>query len=171
MENKSVKKLSLIKSCSELAFSDPTKAISLIDEFMATYSDDVELLLLKGHIYDAESEFDAAKNMYNKVIMLDPLNVQALIDMGDHYLNITTGYTEALYFYEKALEIFTSSIESEDAQEKFVSACVGKANTLIAMNRTNDALDTIKWGLRKYPDDSLLFSVLERFTTGRREIE
>lgn len=158
MENERTK---LIRKIDSMACFDYNKAIKLISAYLKKNPGDIEVFLMKAHLYDSVSEFHKALEIYNKILVIDSSNIQALIDLGDHYFNCKNDYIKALNYYESALNVLSEPNDG-DKQDEFISACIGKTNSLIELDRLNDALSTIEDGIQTYPQDIILISVLQK---------
>ncbi|GEM_PF-6146641 len=152
----------LIKKLNHMVCFDPEKAVKMIDGYLNMHADDVDILLLKAHLSDSVSAFHKAFDVYSYILAIDPVNVQALIGLGDHYINCRDDCLRALSCYESALYLLSSVLPDDDKQDEFISACIGKADSLIGLGRLDDAVRIIKYGMQKYPDDIVLIAAMQK---------
>ena len=141
---------------------EPEKAVKIIDGYLKKHADDIDILLLKAYISDSVWEFEKAFDLYSYILVIDPVNVQALIGLGSHYINCRDDCLKSLRCYESALYLLSSVPPDGDIQDEFISACIGKADSLIGLDRPDDAVRIIKYGMQKYPDDIVLIAALKR---------
>ncbi len=124
--------------------------------------DDVDLLILRGNLLDTMNRFEEAARLYRRVLRLDPDNPLALVDLADSYACAREEHRNALRYYDRALRALERGRFHANAAEEFVEACVGKAETLLDLDRPLDALRTVLGGLARYPTDLELGGVLQR---------
>lgn len=62
---------------------DTDRALSIVNDLLSTDPDDIDALLLKGHLLEMRGNSDLARELNERVIELDPGNVHALIDLAD----------------------------------------------------------------------------------------
>lgn len=158
------KKREVFRTAGRFALNDkPTQAIKVIEEYFHEIDpNDVDLLLLKGHILDSIHKFDQALNIYRKVLRVDRDNAPGLIDLGGYYSNIKRNYRKALWYYARALRLVESGRFHLDEEDEFIDACTEKAGALLALKRPMEALKCIVHGLQKYPASLLLGDALKR---------
>lgn len=65
---------------------------------------DVELLLDMGLLYDEMGNYDAAKEMYEKVLQIDPKDARGYYSLAIAYDN-EKNYIKAIKYYKKAIEL------------------------------------------------------------------
>jgi tetratricopeptide (TPR) repeat protein len=158
-------KKKIIKEASNLVSDNrQDEAIKIIDNyFFHIDSNDLDLLILKGNIFETLAEPIRAIAIYKKALKIDPHNSAILIDLGDSYsANTQRDYQTAVKYYDKALKIVEKGKYYYDKEDEFVEACIGKANALIELKKPMVALKSIIHGLHKYPKNVLLGSVLQR---------
>jgi len=144
---------------------EPAKAIKLLDSHLSrTDSKDVGLLMLKGNILEMVSRFAQAAEVYRHVLRVDSNCTLALIDLGDLYKDSRKleYRRKALQYFERALSLVEAGRFHYDAEDEFVDACIGKADTLLALSRPMDALKCVVNGLQQYPTNLGLGEMLER---------
>lgn len=114
---------------------DYNAALKLIDDVLAESPSDLVALRMKGNLLELKTldlmessgkklvssrEYLAARDCYEQVLRLDPRNVTALIDLGDHYRNLDA-YDKALSYYEHAADVLredeSRSSWNEEVQE------------------------------------------------------
>lgn len=158
------KKKEVFRTAGHFALNDePTQAIKVIDGYLHQIDpNDLDLLLLKGHILGSIHKFDQALNVYRKVLRVDRDNAPALIDLGGYFSNIKRNYRKALWYYARALRLVESGRFHLDEEDEFIDACTEKAGALLALKRPIEALKCIVHGLQKYPASLLLGDALQR---------
>ncbi len=65
---------------------------------------DPDVLILKGMLAGLEQDYEKAIRVYQKIVELNPNNIEALFALGNSYLNLQK-YAEAASFYEHALQL------------------------------------------------------------------
>jgi len=113
----------------------------LQDEAVQRPRDPLPALKLANYLYDRH-EFEQAIEWYQKVLALDPQNVNALTDLGTSYFNVGRPQ-EALREFRKSLEI-----NPEHAQTLFNSIVVNLEGThdLAAAQQAWDRLHALNPG-------------------------
>lgn len=141
----------------------PQKAIERIDTYLRDIdSTDVELLVLKGNIYDSRGMFSEAKKTYETVLHIEPHNIKALTDLGEYYSCCEHDYRRALRYFDRALHLLGSRKFHADQENEFVDVCTEKASALIEFRQPLEALKCVVEGLRKFPTSTLLSDSLQQ---------
>lgn len=161
------KKKEVFRTAGHFALNDePTQAIKVIDGYLHQIDpidpNDVDLLLLKGHILDSIHKFYQALNVYRKVLRVDRDNAPGLIEVGGYFSNIKRNHRKALWYFARALRLVESGRFHLDEEDEFIEACTEKAGALLALKRPIEALKCIVHGLQKYPASLLLGDALQR---------
>jgi Flp pilus assembly protein TadD len=123
--------------------SNFSAADKIISELLQDRPDDVEALRLKGNVLEqAELEknefaadrltlsarYIAAGACYEEILRLDATNTCALLDLGDHFLNLDA-LDQAQTYYSRALELLESGEFRTDWREE-VSDLLERATAL-----------------------------------------
>jgi len=110
-------------------------AFEILDDLLKENSADVAALRMKGNLLELKAfevaeisrdklmtsaDYLAARDCYKKILELDPRNVRAHIDLGDHYRNLDAN-DKALEYYREAVRLLQQAPQDEtwkeDAQE------------------------------------------------------
>jgi len=98
---------------------------------------------------------------------VDRSNTLALIDLGDAYSN-QGKYQASIKYYDRALKLIRKGKHTSgmyvypEKGEEYITACEGKATSLLELNRPMAALKCIVEGLQKYPSDINLGTTLQK---------
>ena len=116
-------------------------ALDVVEKLLVKYTDDVEVLRLKGNILEQKAldlneykrvkltksrDYLLARECYERVLLVDPKNTLALIDLGDHYKNLDA-YDKAFSCYEQAIDLLRSGesrIGLKDEVEELLGTCL-----------------------------------------------
>lgn len=147
---------------------DKATPLKVIDLYLAEVAPhDVDILRLKANVLDIQLKYSQSLRIYKKLIRINPTDVLALIDMGDLYAH-RDQYVCAIRHYDRALRALTHGHHSSrmysyiGKEEEWHEAYKGKANALLELNRTLDALKCLIQGLQKLPTDTVLGSLLQK---------
>jgi tetratricopeptide (TPR) repeat protein len=95
------------------------EALAIVNDVLLIQPQDIEALRLKGNIielkvlsrevssgglYVQSAEFTIARQCYERILMLEPSNVMALVDLGSHWKNLGE-YLKAQEFYDRATNL------------------------------------------------------------------
>jgi tetratricopeptide (TPR) repeat protein len=101
---------------------DYDNALETVQSLLRELPDDVEVLRLYGNILEQKAlhlaevqqtrlvgvpDYHLARQLYERILRLDPGNLLALIDLGDHYKNLDA-YDRAFSFYHDAVALIRS---------------------------------------------------------------
>ncbi len=92
-------KMELINRIRKLCFNNARNALKLANKYLVTYPRDVDMLILKGNVLDTLGRNKKAFDTYLKAHRCDPLNILAIIDIGDYYLNKKGNLAKAIGYY------------------------------------------------------------------------
>jgi len=147
---------------------DKVTPLSLIDQYLTDVGpDDVDMLRLKANVLDIQLRRVQSLGIYKKLLRLNPSDVLALIDVGDLYAH-RGQYAHAIRYYNRAFRAMeqghcNSGMYSYIGKgEEWITVCKGKANALLELNRTMDALKCILQGLQRTPAEPLLGDLLRK---------
>lgn len=145
----------IIHKIADLAYcTDHVQALQLMKSELPHDTDDPELMVQKGHIFEMIGNFFLleAESQYLRALDVDPYYTQALIDMGD-YLDIEN-LDESLRYYVRAVD--STKQRCGVHVVTVVDAYAGKARILMLMGRHAEALQCVEDGLIQCPGDSSL---------------
>lgn len=89
------------------------EALLMVDRLLQSAADDVDALRLRGNVLELQAldrheysnkkllsraEYVEARRCYERILALDPGNPMALMDLGDHYKNLSA-FDRALEYY------------------------------------------------------------------------
>jgi tetratricopeptide (TPR) repeat protein len=97
------------------------KALKQIDVFLQTNADDIDALLLKGHILDLIEKYGESLKCYKKVLNIDKANVPAIIDIAD-VENKRGNVKKALNLYNQAISLLKRNIYYVSKEEELEEA-------------------------------------------------
>jgi tetratricopeptide (TPR) repeat protein len=106
-------------------------AFEILDDLLRKNPSDVASLRLKGNLLELKAmellevsrkkfttsdEYLAARECYEKILVIDPEYVKAYIDLGDHYRNLDAN-DRALEYYREAVRVLQRKPKDEDWKE------------------------------------------------------
>lgn len=106
-------------------------AFEILEGLLKEVPADVASLRMKGNLLElktlevmehsrkrltSSADYLAARDCYKKILEIDPHNVRAHIDLGDHYKNLEAN-DRALEHYEQALDLLQHAPRGDDWNE------------------------------------------------------
>eukprot|EP01130_Rhizamoeba_saxonica_P006882 TRINITY_DN2760_c0_g1_i1.p1 TRINITY_DN2760_c0_g1~~TRINITY_DN2760_c0_g1_i1.p1 ORF type:complete len:186 (-),score=46.91 TRINITY_DN2760_c0_g1_i1:114-671(-) len=104
------------------------EAIACVKEGMGHFPESKSLLVLLTELYTYNEDFKALPSLYQKLIVMDPLDIISWIGLGSSL--------EYSGKYQKAKQAFESALKIDDKNE---SALEGLATCLISLNKIEEA--------------------------------
>jgi tetratricopeptide (TPR) repeat protein len=107
------------------------EALLMVDRLLQLAADDVDGLRLKGNILELQAldrheystkklmssaEYLEARLCYERILALDPGNSMALMDLGDHYKNLSA-FDRALEYYAQVVAALANKHDSESRDQ------------------------------------------------------
>lgn len=131
------------------------QALSDVDKVLANNPEDQDALGLKGNIMELMQRDDEARMYYEKVLELNPTNVQAWVDLGDNYSN-NQNISKALEYYDGACSLIKQGVIYAARLNEVEQAYFAKASLLKTVGKLQEAIDCAQEGLRLAPESELL---------------
>lgn len=109
-------------------------ALNILDDLLKDVPTDIASLRMKGNLLElktldvmehsqktltSSADYLAARECYKKILEIDPRNVRAHIDLGDHYKNLNAN-DRALEYYKQAIELLRYAPRDNDWKEDAV---------------------------------------------------
>jgi tetratricopeptide (TPR) repeat protein len=106
-------------------------AFEILEDLLSKNSADIAALRLKGNLlelkamelleinrkkFTTSADYLAARQCYERILGLDPENVRAHIDLGDHYGNLDAN-DKALKYYKEAARLLQKAPQDEAWKE------------------------------------------------------
>jgi tetratricopeptide (TPR) repeat protein len=140
------------------------RALELTQAVLDAEPYDLNALALKGNILDYQYEVAAelglsdlaaeaseeARHCYETMLQIDGENVRALIDMGDHCA-VRSRHEDALGWFDRALSELDAGRYFSSLDEDLAEALARKRDSLIALNRVEEAVAVNADGRRRCP--------------------
>ncbi len=96
-----------------------------------------------ANIYSHRGDYENDLHYRNKVLEIEPDNVEAIIGIGNVYTEGFLEFQKGLEFYDKALKIEPNNI----------NAIIGKGNAYLGLKMYDEALDSYEKALELDPDN------------------
>lgn len=121
---------------------DYASALRLIEQVLELDPKDIDALRLKGNVIELEImdreanqptkflysvEVGRARACYERILLLDPSHVGALVDLGAHWKN-RGEMAKALEYFDKALQLYEKNVPAD--HESIVEAMEAKLEIL-----------------------------------------
>jgi len=133
---------------------DADRALRIIDELLTSEPDDIDALLLKGHVLETRGRLDLARELYERVLELEPGNVHALVDLAD--CDQDEGYVQrALERLEEAQARVEAGFYRTDRDGDLNEILLGKYRCFIELGRREEALAAEAYAAKVLPDSTL----------------
>jgi tetratricopeptide (TPR) repeat protein len=128
------------------------EALASLDVIMERQPKHVEALRLKGNVLELKAldraqyeskkllrsrDFVAARKCYETILLLDPENTLALIDLGDHFRNLGAS-EKALEYYESAISLLQKGRFRWSKKEEIEDVCKHATELYAALGREAD---------------------------------
>ena len=140
------------------------RALELTQEVLDAEPYDLNALALKGNILDYQAEVaaelgltelaveasDEARYCYETMLEIDAENVRALIDLGDHQAR-RSRHEDAIGWFDRALAQLDAGRYFSSLDEDLAEALARKRDSLIALNRIEEAVAVNADGRRRCP--------------------
>lgn len=113
------------------AQGDYDAAFNILEGLLKEFPADVASLRMKGNLLElktleimehsrkrltSSADYLAARECYKKILEIDPRNVRAHIDLGDHYKNLDAN-DRALEHYKQAIDLLQHAPRGNDWKE------------------------------------------------------
>jgi tetratricopeptide (TPR) repeat protein len=131
---------------------DYGQALHLLDGLLLKDPRDVDALRLKGNVIELQimereagqstkyvysRQFKEARACYDRILLLQPLHLGALVDLGTHWKNLGDP-SKALAYFDKVLDLCEGSSATD--REPLAEALQGKIEILREQGRMDQAL-------------------------------
>lgn len=130
---------------------DTDRALSIVNDLLSTDPDDIDALLLKGHVLEMRGNSNLAREIYERVIELDPGNVHALIDLADCDQD-HGDFEQALERLEEAQARVEAGFYRTDHDGDLNEILIGKYRCFVQLGRQDEAVATEQYAARMLPD-------------------
>ena len=129
---------------------DTAQALSLLRQLLDAEPDDLDALLLRGHVIEMTGDPPGARSSYERVLELDPRNVRALIDLAD--CDVWEGMAQAaLARLDQAEQLVHAGLHHSDRDEELQEILENKFNCLQVLGRATEAREILEQCERLFP--------------------
>lgn len=129
------------------------EALLMVDRLLRVAADDVDALRLRGNVLElhaldrhersnkrlmSSDEYVEARRCYERILTLEPHNTMALMDLGDHYKNLSA-FDRALEYYAQVATALANKHDS-DSQDQAEDLLRAVREVLVSSPRSSRAM-------------------------------
>jgi len=131
------------------------EALKIVNQLLMIQPNDLDGLRLKGNLLELEiyadqyadqrkftdlekqTQLTLAQQCYEQILKIDPNQVLALIDLGDHWQN-QSSFVESLNYYNQALNLLKQNRFYLSLEDELIESFRGKQEILRTLGKISD---------------------------------
>ncbi len=163
---------SLIQEAMEYwALNDYKKAYQCLDNILEKFPDNINALGVKGSMLEDEGLnsdanqdllFDKARQCYERVLKINPMHLQAIIDLGDYWRRKDANHN-ALEMYQKAILVW----ENYKHDDVYIEDIIDVHHEILSILEELEEFDNlklfIKQAIKFAPDSDCIIGFKDKY--------